>query len=183
MRSKLLYIVVLMTAFLLDAIVIFVFTDPVPRVTLGMLFLIPIVWAADALGIADMISDLPRTQIRHRQYGALRSNVRLLLDVVRRMNWLAVDLDRGIRSPSEVEDEMEQAYVLMKGIVDEIRQVAGRASADPEVLASPDLMLDADGAGGGASASVDGAAEEVATSTDGAPEEVTAQGDEAPEER
>ncbi len=144
MRSKLLYSVVLIAAFVMDAVVIFVFTDPTLRVVLGMLFLLPIIWAADALGIADMISDLPRTQVRHRQYGALRSHVRLLLDVVRRLNWLAVDLERGIRSPSEVEEEMEGAYKRLKEVVDEIRASAGRASADPERVATPDLLLDED---------------------------------------
>lgn len=142
MRSKLLYVFVLVVSFLLDGIVIYVFTDAVMRVTLGLLFLLPIVWAADALGVADMISDLPRTKLRHRQYGALRSNVRLLIDVVRRLNWLAVDLDRGIRDEGEVTKEMDEAYELLKGIVDNIRATAGRASADPEVLAEPDLPVD-----------------------------------------
>jgi hypothetical protein len=153
MRSKLFYISVLATAFFLDAVVIFVFTDAVLRVTLGLLFLLSIIWAADALGIADMISDLPRTKVRHRQYGALRSNVRVLLDVVRRMNWLAVDLERGIRSEDEVEEELDKAYTRMKGIVEEIRGVAGRASTDPEVSAQPDLMLDPDGPPQGIAAS------------------------------
>ena len=117
MRSKLLYTLVLITAFFLDAVVIFVFTDATLRVILGLLFLLPIIWAADALGIADVISDLPRTKVRHRQFGALRSHVRLLLDVVRRMNWLAVDLERGIRIPSEVEEELDGAYERLKEIV------------------------------------------------------------------
>lgn len=142
MRSKSLSIVVLVIAVCLDALVIFVFPDPLPRVIMGLLFLIPIVWAADSLGVAGWITDLPATRVRHRQYGALRSNVRLLLDVVRRMNWLAVDLARGIRSPEEVEDEMDEAYSLMQGIVLGIRKTAGRASADPEIIATPDLMLD-----------------------------------------
>jgi hypothetical protein len=159
MRSKLFYVVVLVTAFFLDGIVIFVFPEAGTRVVLSLLFLIPIIWAADALGIAEMISDLPRTHVRNRQYGALRSNVRLLLDVVRRIHWLAVDLERGIRNASEVQEEMDQAHGKMQRIVDDIRISAGRASADPEVLATPDLMLD------------DGPPEGVATSTDEPPEE------------
>ncbi len=142
MRSKLFYIVMLVTAFLLDAVVIYVFTDPLARVTVGLLFLLPILWAADALGIADVISDLPRTRLRYRQYGALRSHVRLLLDVVRRLNWLAVDLERGIRSEDEVREEMNQAHDRLKGIVEGIRDTAGRASADPEVPVEPNLAAD-----------------------------------------
>ena len=142
MRSKLLYTVVLIAVFFLDAMVIYVFTDPVMRVTLALLFLLPIVWAADALGIADMISDLPRTQVRHRQCGALRSNVGQILDVVRRLNWLSVDLKRGIRPEDEVKEEMDQAYGRLQSIVDEIRDTVGRASADPEVLAEPNLLVD-----------------------------------------
>ena len=142
MRSKLLYTVVLVTASLLDAVVIYVFTEPLARVTMGLLFLLPIIWAADALGIADMISDLPRTRLRHRQYGALRSHVRLLLDVVRRLNWLAVDLERGIRSEDDIREEMNQAHDRLKEIVEGIRDTAGRAAADPEVLVEPDLPVD-----------------------------------------
>ena len=142
MRSKLLYIVVLVTALLLDAVVIYVFIDPLARVTVGLLFLLPILWAADALGIADLVSDLPATRMRHRQYGALRSHVRLLLDVVRRLNWLAVDLERGIRIEDEVRDEMNQAHDRLKGIVEGIRDTVGRASADSEVLVEPNLPVD-----------------------------------------
>ena len=142
MRSKLLYIVVLVIALLLDAVVIYVFTDPLARVTVGLLFLLPILWAADALGIADVVSDLPATRIHRRQYGALRSQVRLLLDVVRRLNWLAVDLERGIRSEDDVREEMNQAYDRLKGIVVGIRDTAGRASAGPEVLVEPNLPVD-----------------------------------------
>ena len=142
MRSKLLYIVVLVMALLLDAVVIYVFTDPLARVTVGLLFLLPILWAADALGIADVISDLPATRIHHRQYGALRSHVRLLLDVVRRLNWLAVDLERGIRSEDDVREEMNQAHDRLKEIVEGIRDTAGRASVDAEVLVEPNLPAD-----------------------------------------
>ncbi len=171
MRSKLLYTAALVTAFLLDAIVVFVFTDPVMRVIVALLILLPIIWAADALGIADMVSDLPRTKVRHRQYGALRSHVRLLLDVVRRMNWLAVDLERGFRSPNEVEEEMDQAYIRMKGIVDDIRDVAGRPSADPEVEATPDLMLSREETPQAVPASGGEASEDTTTSADDTPEE------------
>jgi hypothetical protein len=159
MRSKSLYIVVMVTAIFLNALVGFVFVDPTPRVIMGMLFLIPIVWAADSLGIAGWISDLPATRIRNRQFGALRSNVRLLLDVVRRMNWLAVDLERGIRSPAEVQVEMDEAHTLMQEIVDGIRETAGRASADPEKVAAPDLMLDAPDSNDGAEASAEDSTE------------------------
>jgi Mg2+/Co2+ transporter CorB len=138
----LLYIVVLVTAFLLAAVVIYVFTDPLARVTVGLLFLLPILWATDALGIADTISDLPATRIRHRQYGALRSHVRLLLEVVRRLNWLTVDLERGIRSEDDVREEMNQAHDRLKGIVEGIRDTAGQASADPEMLVEPNLPAD-----------------------------------------
>ncbi len=134
MRSKLLYIVVLVTAFLLDAVVIYVFTDPLARVTVGLLFFLPILWAADALGIADVISDLPATRIHHRQYGALRSHVRLLLDVVRRLNWLAVDLERGIRSEDEVREEMNQAHDRLKGIVEGIRDTVGPEAVQMSIV-------------------------------------------------
>lgn len=142
MRPKLFYIVVLVTAFFLDAIVSYVFTNAVMRVAFGLVILFPIVWAADALGIAHKFSDLPKTRTRHRQYRALRSNVVLLIDVVKRLNWLAVDLERGIRDRDEVTKEMEQAYELLKEILEEIRDTAGRASAGLDVPVEPDLPVD-----------------------------------------
>ena len=133
MRSNLFYGVVLATALFVYMYVLFILTDQVLPGILGLMILPPIIWATDALGLTEMIREMPKYQPpRHRSYTALRSKVTLLLDVVRRINWLAVDLDRGFRGANEVEKEMDQSVELMKGLVDEIREVAGRTSLGPE---------------------------------------------------
>ena len=133
MRSNLFYSVVLATALFVYMYVLFILTDQVLPGILGLMILPPIIWATDALGLTEMIREMPTYQPpRHRSYTTLRSKVTLLLDVVRRINWLAVDLDRGFRGANEVEKEMDQSVELMKGLVDEIREVAGRTSVGPE---------------------------------------------------
>ena len=133
----------LATALFLYGYVLFVLTDEVLPGILGLMVLSPIIWATDVMGITDIIREMPRSQPPHqRRYSALRSKVVSLLDVVRRINWLAVDLDRGFRAASEVEKEMDQSVERMKGLVDEMREAAGRASLGPEEPVSAEVMLD-----------------------------------------
>lgn len=145
MRSKLFYSVVLATSLFMYIVVLVVPLDAVLTGVLGMLVLPPIIWSADALGIVDSISAVPKAPPRHvRQYTLLRSKVRMLLDIAKRMNWLAVDLDRGVREEVDVAEEMDLATVRMKDLVDEIRDTAGRALASPDVLVPEEPLLDHD---------------------------------------
>jgi len=142
MRSKVFHSVVLAMALFLYAFVMVVLTDSLLPAIFGLLLLPPIVWSADALGIADMMSSRPVSQPNpQRQYTALRSKVKALLDIARRMNWQAVDLDRGIREGEDVEEEMDRATKRMKELVDEIRLAAGRARMTPEILLVDDPTL------------------------------------------
>ena len=107
--------------------------EPWLRLSLAGLLLIPIVYAAHGLGIPRMLNGLPAHTTRDRQFSVLRSKVRLLLDVVRRLNWLTFDLERGVRNENAVKAEIALAERRLDEILDEIRGAAGRSSADFDV--------------------------------------------------
>jgi len=91
--------------------------------------LLPIIYAADGLGIAPMLNVLPDRRERNRRFGVLRSEVMQLLDLVRRLNWLIVDLDRGVRPDEQVRAEIAVAEERLDEVLAEIRSAAGRASS------------------------------------------------------
>jgi len=132
-RSKRFYWAALATAFVFYAATFFWLTSGWLPGVLGLLLLPVIIWAADALGLPQRIRDVPVTPSHpRRRFILLRSKVGLLLDIVKRVNWLAVDMDRGIRTAGEVEEELDKAVERMKGLVDEIRHAAGQVSEDPD---------------------------------------------------
>ena len=90
---------------------------------------LPIIYAADGLGIAAMLNVLPDRRERNRRFGVLRSEVMQLLDLVRRLNWLIVDLDRGVRPDELVRAEIAVAEERLDEVLAEIRSAAGRASS------------------------------------------------------
>jgi hypothetical protein len=138
-RSKTFYRVAFATAFVFYATTFFWLADGWLPGVLGLLLLPVIIWAADALGIPQRMRDLTRERPHSpRKYVQLRSRVDSLLDLAKRVNWLAVDMDRGIRTAADVEEELDKAVERMKGLVDEIREAAGKASDDPDVVSLPD---------------------------------------------
>ncbi len=56
-----------------------------------------------------------------------------LLDVVRRLNWLNVDLERGVRNEDDVKAEIALAERRLDEILAEIRRAAGQSSEETEV--------------------------------------------------
>ena len=103
--------------------------EPWLRLLLAGFLLIPIIYAADGLGIPRVLNGLPARTIRDRQFSVLRSEARQLLDVVRRLNWLTVDLERGVRNENDGKAEIAAAERRLDEILDEIRSAAGRSSA------------------------------------------------------
>jgi hypothetical protein len=102
------------------------------RVLVATLLLVPIIYAADGLGIASMLNAPPDRRVRHRRFGVLRAEVVKLLDVVRRLNWLNFDLERGVRKDDVVKAEIASAERRLREILSEIRSAAGRSSTGEE---------------------------------------------------
>ena len=132
MTYKLRHVTVLLFSLGLGAAAMYVDMNPWFRVVVAAFLLIPIMYAADGLGIAKLLNVLPDDPARHRQFGVLRSQVIQLLDLVRRLNWLNVDLERGVRKEDDVRAEIALAEQRLDEILTEIRSAAGRPSLGAE---------------------------------------------------
>jgi hypothetical protein len=124
---------VLFFALFLGAVAMYIEIAPWLRLLVAGFLLFPIIYAADGLGIAPLMNVLPQRRVRHRQFGVLRSEVMQLLDVVRRLNWLTVDLERGVRNKDAVTAEIAFAERRLGEILDEIRNAAGRSTGVEEI--------------------------------------------------
>lgn len=132
MSYKLRHVAVLFFALLLGAAAMFIEINPWLRVLVAACLLLPIIYAADGLGIAQLLNVLPDRRVRDRRFGVLRSEVMQLLDVVRRLNWLRVDLKRGIRNADDVKAQIALAEQRLDEILAEVRAAAGRPSDGAE---------------------------------------------------
>ncbi len=132
MTLKLRHVAVFLFALFLGAAAMYIDIAPWLRVLVAALLLVPIIYAADGLGIASMLNVPPDRRVRHRRFGVLRSEVIKLLDVVRRLNWLNFDLERGVRKDDVVKAEIASAERRLREILGEIRSAAGRSSTGEE---------------------------------------------------
>lgn len=132
MTFQLRHLAVLLFALFLGAAGMYIEIQPWLRILVSGFLLVPIIYAADGLGIGRMLNVLPgrADTIRHRRFGSLRAEVMQLLDVVRRLNWLTVDLERGDRNNDDVKEEITRAEERLDEILAEIRNAAGRPSSD-----------------------------------------------------
>lgn len=133
MTYKLRHVIVLLVALGLGAAAMYVEMDPLVRVLVAAFLLVPIVYAADGLGIPKVLNPLPDSAVRHRRFGVLRSEVIRLLDLVRRLNWLNVDLERGVRNEDDVKAQITLAERRLDEVLTEIRSVAGQPSGATEI--------------------------------------------------
>ena len=132
MTFKLRHLMVLLLALFLGAAAMYMDIMPWIRVSVAGLLLFPIIYAADGLGIAPMLNVLPDRTMRNRRFGVLRFEVMQLLDVVRRLNWLTVDLERRVRNEDDVKAEIAVAERRLDEILTEIRGAAGQSSPGEE---------------------------------------------------
>ena len=133
MSFKLRHLAVLLFALVLGAVAMYVEMNPLLRVLVAALLLVPIIYGTDGLGISKLLNDLPDRSIHNRRFGVLRSHVMQLLDLVRRLNWLQVDLERGVRNEDDLKAEIDLAERRLDEVLTEIRSVAGQPSPDSEV--------------------------------------------------
>jgi hypothetical protein len=132
MTLKLRHVAVFFFALFLGAVAMYIDIAPWLRVLVAAFLLVPIIYAADGLGIAQMLNVPPDRRVRQRRFGVLRSEVKQLLDVVRRLNWLNFDLERGVRKDDVVKAEIASAERRLREILNEIRSAAGRSSTGEE---------------------------------------------------
>jgi hypothetical protein len=80
-----------------------------------------------------MLANQSRWGSRGRVFRELRSQVVLLLEQVRRLNWIAVDAERGFRNQDDAMREMDQIEDEIREIITDVRRAAGRPTVDPEI--------------------------------------------------
>ncbi|MEE9134215.1 MAG: hypothetical protein V3U13_11710 [Gemmatimonadota bacterium] len=125
--------IALVAAVLGEAAVLYFASDPLLRLVLGLLLLAVIVWSSSRLGFIGFLSQSPTEQIHKRRFVLLRSQVQQLLHEIRRLNWMAVDVERGFRSSEQALREMDAIEERLKEIIADIRSAAGRMSPESEV--------------------------------------------------
>lgn len=123
---------VLIAAAVADAAVLFLVDDSTWRLALGLFLLAVIIWSSARIGVADFASKPPADHVYRRRFVALRSQVQQLLDEIRRMNWMAVDAERGFRERDEALREMDSIAQRLKEMIEDIRRTAGQMSTEAE---------------------------------------------------
>ena len=131
--SRTFYVAVLILGVLLDAVVLYFPVDAAPRLIIGLLLIPMILWAAIRLEIDEMPPSLRRWESRGRIFRELRSQVTLLLEQVRRLNWIAVDAERGFRNQDDAMREMDEIEDEIREIITDVRRAAGRPAAVSEI--------------------------------------------------
>jgi len=127
--------VALVVALLGEAALLYFGQDPLLRLVLGLLLLAIVVWSSARLGVVDLLSQSPADQIHKRRFVLLRSQVQQLLDEIRRLNWMAVDVERGFRTRDKALRDMDVIEGRLRDLIAEIRGTAGRISTESEVKA------------------------------------------------
>jgi hypothetical protein len=122
--------IILIVAVIGNLAVLYFVEEPMARLSLGFLLLAIIVWSSSRLGLVEMVTQSPAERVRKRRFTLLRAQVQQLLDEIRRMNWMAVDADRGFRSREQALREMDQIESRLKGLIAEIRNTAGQLSPE-----------------------------------------------------
>ena len=166
---KSLYLGTLAFAVFLEAAVLYFVENPGQRLALGMALLLPIVWMIARTRVVEAISKLPIV-IRRRQYSEMRKHVVLFMDEVKRLNWMAVDADRGFRSQDEATNEMDAIEKRLLGLVSEIRATAGReVIAERQALVSETSQAPTETESGATDEEAPGSGDDGSGSDHGAP--------------
>ena len=136
--SRTFYLAVLILSVLLDAVVLYYPVDPAPRLIIGLLLVPIILWAGIRLEVDGMLATQSRWASRGRVFRELRSQVVLLLEQVRRLNWIAVDAERGFRNQDDATREMDEIENEIREIITDVRRAAGRPTSSPETSTIPE---------------------------------------------
>ena len=132
--SRSFYLIVLMAGVLADAAILYFPMDRAPRLSIGLLLVPVMLWAGTRLEVMAMITnqDQHRWGSRGRVFRELRSQVVMLLEHVRRLNWIAVDAERGFRDRDDAMREMDSIEDEIREMISDVRRAAGKPTAEPE---------------------------------------------------
>jgi len=131
--SRSVYLVVLMAAVLADSAVLYFPIDQAPRVIIGLLLVPVMLWTGIRLEAMAMLETHGRWASRGRVFRELRSQVVMLLEHVRRLNWIAVDAERGFRDRDDAMREMDVIEDEIRAMISDVRRAAGKPTSEPEM--------------------------------------------------
>ena len=131
--SRSFYLIALMAGILADAAVLYFPIDQAPRLIIGLLLVPIILWTGIRLEAMAMLENRDRWASRGRVFRELRSQVVMLLEHVRRLNWIAVDAERGFRDRDDAMREMDAIEDEIRAMISDVRRAAGKPTAQPEV--------------------------------------------------
>jgi hypothetical protein len=127
--------VLFVAAIIADGTVLYFIEEPGKRLFLGLLVLLPIlwpaVWATRRLSKLGLFPQKPSAATHKRRYYELRKYTEQLLGEVSRLNWIAIDADRGFRSQDAKNVEVDAIKQRMIEIVDKMPEAAGHISDGP----------------------------------------------------
>ncbi len=126
--------IVLVSAILGESATLYFGTEPTVRLGVGLLLLAVIVWLSGRLGVVEFIL---RSLSGRRRFFRLRRTVQSLIAEVRRLNWIAVDVERGYRSRETAAQEMDASEQRLLKLVREISTTAGKLELETDTVISP----------------------------------------------
>ena len=140
--SRGIYLTVLMAAVLADAAILYFPVEPAQRLIVGLLLVPVLLWTGIRLESMVMLTHRDRWTTRGRVFRDLRSQVVLLLEQVRRLNWVAVDAERGFRDRDEAMREMDAIENEIRDMITNVRKAAGRPSSEAEttIIREPETV-------------------------------------------
>ncbi len=130
--SRNFYLMVLVSALLADAAVLYFPMGQAPRLIIGLLLVPVMLWTGIRLEATAMLENQGRWASRGRVFRELRSQVVMLLEHVRRLNWIAVDAERGFRDRDDAMREMDAIEDEIRAMISDVRRAAGKPNAEPE---------------------------------------------------
>ena len=121
-------------ALLLEGIILYVPQDRILRLSLGLLVLLLTIWLIVVLLRGVAVEEAPpEPPLHQRRFFQLRGRVDQLLGEIRRLNWLVVDTERGVRERDAAMQELDAIEKRLHTLILQIRSAAGRESSDIEL--------------------------------------------------
>ena len=121
-------------ALLLEGIILYVPQDRILRLSLGLLVLVLTIWLIVVLLRGVAVEEAPpEPPVHRRRFFQLRARVDQLLGEIRRLNWLVVDTERGVRERDAAMQELGAIEKRLHTLILQIRSAAGREASDIEL--------------------------------------------------
>ena len=98
-----------------------------------------IMWASSEVSITQTLSKRAMSRTQGRRFVKLRAQVDLFMADVKRLNWLAVDSDLGVRDGESTARDMNETTERMVKRVSLIRKSAGVEQLNEEALPADDV--------------------------------------------